>query len=122
MRALNHRQRSDLTAQKCAILRHVCDASLEQVIEVSADHVTFEDVWNGKDGGVERLQRLLAGFLQGDLDEHQQIQTEGARVQQRTVAADKTGRFKFAQPLRTRRCRQVDPLGQVRNAGAAILL
>ena len=59
-----------------------------EVIGVARHQVTTLDVWNGRDGGFERVEEIFALAFEGDLDEHGHASANELSVDHGRVVVD----------------------------------
>ena len=113
-------QARDLVAEHAPILFHVLDARLQQVVETAGHHVALDDLVDGLHRVLEALEQVRIRVIERDLRECEQLQAEPPRVQAREVAFDETVALEPADALDTRRQRQIDGAGELRDGQPAV--
>ncbi|SFE42045.1 hypothetical protein SAMN04488523_10754 [Sulfitobacter brevis] len=73
-------QRRDFLGHELTVLGHISGANLQQVIEMSCDHMRLFNLGHSRHGGVKSTQGRIAGIAEPDLDECHMIQSQPDRV------------------------------------------
>ena len=91
------RQPRNTLCQGFPVVVDIGAAHFEKVVKGPGDQVTFLDFHSCIDGGIELLQRHLAGVVQADLDKHDMTKAQPLMIKQGLIAGDESVAFKAFQ-------------------------